>query len=163
MCMDLNTDSKMREWIDNASYTQLLARWRFAPAGSPWFQGEIGKYYESTMAKKRREVGESGHVQASKEIGWQFVVTLVQIAVIVLKEGPKLALRRQRMKELGLQATKQGKKTIQISPETVVLFKATSSLMDGEGLTYDEIMYKVLEHWNQCTEVEIDRYQHSIS
>lgn len=60
----------MKDWIDNASYESLLSRWRFASAGSPWFQGEVGQYYKEIMAKKRDEVGPSEAVRASKSIGW---------------------------------------------------------------------------------------------
>lgn len=65
----MNKDQR-KKWIDNATYEQLLSRWRFAPAGSPWFQGEIGEYYQKVMEEKRKEVGDAGHVQASKKIGW---------------------------------------------------------------------------------------------
>ena len=64
------TEEEMRRWIDEASYTQLLERWRFAPVGSPWFQGEIGDYYTAAMARRRREVGDDAHVAASKLIGF---------------------------------------------------------------------------------------------
>jgi hypothetical protein len=60
----------MKEWIDKASYEQLLSRWRFASIGSPWFQGEVGTYYQEVMTKKRKEVGSSEHVRASKNLGW---------------------------------------------------------------------------------------------
>ncbi len=60
----------MKEWIDNASYESLLSRWRMAPAGSPWFQGDVGQYYKERMAAKRDEVGPGEHVRASKSIGW---------------------------------------------------------------------------------------------
>ena len=59
-----------RDWIDNASYEELLRRWRMASAGSPWFQGETGAYYESVMKRRRTEVGATEHVRASKSIGW---------------------------------------------------------------------------------------------
>lgn len=65
----MNKD-EMKNWIDNASYEQLLSRWRFAPTGSPWFQGEIGDYYKKVMQEKRKEVGNEAHVKASKSIGW---------------------------------------------------------------------------------------------
>ena len=61
---------QMKAWIDGATYEQLLSRWRFAPAGSPWFQGEVGRYYEKVMAEKRESVGHDAHVAASKNIGW---------------------------------------------------------------------------------------------
>ena len=65
--MDIN---QMKKWIDNATYEELLYRWRFAPAGSPWFQGEIGIYYEKAMKKKGEEVGSEERVRASKNVGW---------------------------------------------------------------------------------------------
>ncbi len=60
----------MKTWIDNASYEQLLFRWRSAPAGSPWFQGEVGDYYSEVMGKKRDSIGNDEAVRASKNVGW---------------------------------------------------------------------------------------------
>jgi len=59
----------MKKWIDNASYESLLSKWRNAPIGSPWFQGEVGQYYAKVMAEKRSQVGNAEHVRASKSIG----------------------------------------------------------------------------------------------
>jgi len=64
------TIKKMKQWIDSASYEELLRKWRFEPPGSPWFQGEIGDYYSKHMATKRDEIGNGEHVRASKSIGW---------------------------------------------------------------------------------------------
>ena len=63
-------DPEMKEWIDNASYEQLLSKWRMAPSGSPFFQGEIGDYYSKAMAEKKATVGHTEAVRASKSIGW---------------------------------------------------------------------------------------------
>lgn len=63
-------DENMRQWIDNATYEQLLGRWRNAPIGSAWFHGEVGEYFEAAMKAKRAEVGDAAHVAASKAIGW---------------------------------------------------------------------------------------------
>lgn len=63
-------DASMKEWIDNASYQELLGRWRSAPAGSPWFQDEVGQYYSEAMKKKRSETPPGEQVAASKAIGW---------------------------------------------------------------------------------------------
>lgn len=60
---------EQKHWIDNASYEQLLRKWRFAPAGDPWFQGDVGDYYAKAIATKR-DADEDGAVQASKNIGW---------------------------------------------------------------------------------------------
>lgn len=59
-----------KDWIDRASYTQLLARWRNAPSGDPMFEGDTGDYYAQVMSDKRKAVGPSAHTAASKQIGW---------------------------------------------------------------------------------------------
>lgn len=64
------TTEEMKAWIDGASYQSLLAKWRNAPVGSPWFRGEIGDYYAVTIKAKRAAVGDTEAVAASKEIGW---------------------------------------------------------------------------------------------
>ena len=63
-------EQEMKKWIDNASYEELLRKWRFAPTGSLFFQGEVAKHYDVVMARKRAEVGDAEHVRASKSIGW---------------------------------------------------------------------------------------------
>jgi len=65
------TSDEMKKWIDNASYEELLSKWRFAEAGDPFFQGEMGRYYEKRMYAKKNEVGDAEHVRASKSIGWE--------------------------------------------------------------------------------------------
>jgi hypothetical protein len=64
---------EQKEWIDTASYEDLLWRWRFTPTGDDngFFTGETGKYYAKVM-KQRREApgGQEEHVRASKKIGW---------------------------------------------------------------------------------------------
>lgn len=60
---------EQKTWIDNATYMHLLRRWRFAPAGDQMFQGDTGDYYQKVMAEKR-SANPSGHVAASKSIGW---------------------------------------------------------------------------------------------
>lgn len=61
---------KQKNWIDTASYYQLLKQWRFAPAGDPIFQGEVGNYYSEIMSQRKKEVGNENHVATSKSIGW---------------------------------------------------------------------------------------------
>ena len=63
-------EESQKAWIDNASYEDLLRRWRFGVDGDPMFRGEAGKYYGKVMAEKRKKVGDAGHAQASKNIGW---------------------------------------------------------------------------------------------
>ena len=60
---------EQKEWIDQASYEDLLRRWRFAPVGDPFFQGDTGDYYSKIMGELRA-ADPAGHVAASKSIGW---------------------------------------------------------------------------------------------
>jgi len=65
--MDLTPERK--KTIDEMSYEGLLSRWRNAPLGDEWFQGETGKYWGERMAElKKQDPG--GAVAASKVIGW---------------------------------------------------------------------------------------------
>ena len=64
------TEQEMRNWIDNASYEQLLSKWRFAPVGDPLLQGEMGDHYAAEFARRRNE-DPARHVRASKKIGWK--------------------------------------------------------------------------------------------
>jgi hypothetical protein len=64
------TEEQMIAWIDNASYYDLLRKWRFAKAGDPYFQGEVGTHYTEVMAAKKKEIGDEEHSRISKEIGW---------------------------------------------------------------------------------------------
>jgi hypothetical protein len=76
----MTTKQEMVAWISQATYEELLRKWRFEPAGSHWFRGEVGKYFEKMMQVRKvsEEVaqelmtGETPdvHVQASKKIGW---------------------------------------------------------------------------------------------
>jgi len=60
----------MKAWINSASYEELLRKWRNEPAGSLWFQGEMGLYYQEVMIRKREALADGEHSQASKRIGW---------------------------------------------------------------------------------------------
>ena len=67
--MDLTLENKRT--IDDKSYEELLNGWRFAPSGSPWFQGETGNYWGERMKEFRNQPeGNAKHVAASKSIGW---------------------------------------------------------------------------------------------
>ena len=65
------TIEQAKAWIDSASYEQLLSKWRFEPAGSRWFTGELGEYYTKAMQKKRNEAPQEEQVAASKNLGWE--------------------------------------------------------------------------------------------
>lgn len=55
--------------IDELGYETLLRRWRSAPAGDPWFQGETGKYWGVRMRELRDAGTVADYVTASKRIG----------------------------------------------------------------------------------------------
>ena len=65
------TKEEMKEWIDNASYEELLEKWRFAPIGDPFFKDEMGDYYSQVMNRKRSEITPKEHTRVSKNIGWR--------------------------------------------------------------------------------------------
>ena len=57
--------------IDSLPYETLLGRWRFAPCGDQWFQGQTGIYWKTRMADLCAQPGgHQEHVRASKSIGW---------------------------------------------------------------------------------------------
>ena len=58
---------KNQSHIDNLSYEDLLRRWRNAPAGDPWFEGNTGEYWVLRMGKLRDTVD---HAAISKKVGW---------------------------------------------------------------------------------------------
>lgn len=64
--MELTKENK--EHIDSLSVEGLLRRWRNAPVGDDWFQGETGKYWGERMAELRSQ-DNAAYVRASKNIG----------------------------------------------------------------------------------------------
>lgn len=63
-------DSEMIIWIDKATYKELLTKWRFAPSGDPFFQGDIGGYFYQSMSTKKEKLKDGEHSKISKEIDW---------------------------------------------------------------------------------------------
>jgi hypothetical protein len=61
---------EQKKWIDEASYEQLLTKWRFG-VSDPMFQGLCGNHFDEVMKQRRREVGSKEAVQTSKRIGWE--------------------------------------------------------------------------------------------
>ena len=58
-------NDEIKKQIDNMSQEEMAKKWRFAPAGDPMFQGEVGNYF----TKRFNELG--GFTSAiSKKIGW---------------------------------------------------------------------------------------------
>ena len=64
--MDLTPERK--EYIDGLSYYSLLSKWRFAPSGDEWMQGETGRYWGELM--QDNSISNEERVSASKSLGW---------------------------------------------------------------------------------------------
>lgn len=60
-----------KQWIDNASYHELLAKVRFEPVGSPWLTGDTGVYLFKRWQEMKKVVGNDYHTRVSKELGWK--------------------------------------------------------------------------------------------
>jgi len=60
---------EQKKWIDEATYEDLLRKWRFAASGDPMFQGDAGDYYAKVMVEKKA-YDPAEAVAASKRIGW---------------------------------------------------------------------------------------------
>jgi len=64
------TDEEMIMWIDEATYQQMLTRWREAPCGDQMMLGEIGEYFIEVLRQKRNQYTHDQQVMISKRIGW---------------------------------------------------------------------------------------------
>ena len=64
------TEPEMCNWIRDADYTHLLRKCRFAGVGDPFFQGEVGDFFQKTMLERKEEIGSAAAVSVSKQIGW---------------------------------------------------------------------------------------------
>lgn len=61
---------EQKEWIDNASYEDLLRRWRFGKLGDQMLQGDAGEYFCNRMVSLRNALPNAEVVATSKRIGW---------------------------------------------------------------------------------------------
>lgn len=63
------TTEEMIAWIDQASYEDLLRKWRFAPIGDPFFlDQQVQLHYVESMGSKGKSVDTAA---ASKRVGWK--------------------------------------------------------------------------------------------
>lgn len=69
--MDEETLLRRREWVNNASYEDLLRKHRLEPVGSPWFaEPELADaIFDRMKALRATPGGHEEHVRASKAIG----------------------------------------------------------------------------------------------
>ena len=68
--MSTGNEEQMRAWVDEASYEELLMRWRFAPSTDTIFHGDLGRHFVQTMASKKNALAISDQVTISKRVGW---------------------------------------------------------------------------------------------
>ena len=59
-----------KNWIDGATYEEMLRRLRFSPAGDPLFIGDTGKYFSDVLKEKKEKVGQAEAAVVSKKVGW---------------------------------------------------------------------------------------------
>ena len=64
--MTLTDENKAH--IDSLSHYQLLERWRFAPTGDPWFQGDTGVYWSLRMSELSKK-DPAQAIRNSKDMG----------------------------------------------------------------------------------------------
>jgi hypothetical protein len=60
-----------KDWLENASYSDLLRRWRFAPTSDPLVQDDAGIYFQQVLDRRRKEIGVDEHIRISKMIGFR--------------------------------------------------------------------------------------------
>ena len=65
-CIRPPTDMEMKDWIDKASYQELLAAWRYEEDGSPWLQRETGRHLKERMDALRRSLSIDEQIRISK-------------------------------------------------------------------------------------------------
>ena len=61
----------MKSWINEASYEQLLARWRFSKSDDKMCQGSLGEYFAREMERKGSALSDAERVETSKRVGWE--------------------------------------------------------------------------------------------
>lgn len=64
-------DNQIKQWIDTATYHQLLYKNRFGKSEELIFQGELGEYFMDALKKKGNELSSGKKVSISKSIGWE--------------------------------------------------------------------------------------------
>lgn len=67
---NLLSDDQMIEWINNASYLELLTKWRKTTIPSRWFVGRVGDHFTRVFYAKKDATSEADRVAASKQVGW---------------------------------------------------------------------------------------------
>ena len=67
-----NSDKPLYEWIDKATYRELLGKWRHSPISeeTELFSGDVGEYYAKVMLEKKNKLSIRDQVRVSKSIGW---------------------------------------------------------------------------------------------
>lgn len=56
-------NDQTKSWIDNASYEELLSRWRYGKLGDPMFMDVTGAYYSKVMFEKNNRLTMFKHLR----------------------------------------------------------------------------------------------------
>ena len=57
---------EMINWIDNASYEELLNHLKFAPS-TPFFAGEVKKHFMKVLSEREKEINNKEHKNRYKQ------------------------------------------------------------------------------------------------
>ena len=60
-----------RDWIDNASYEELLTKLRQEPIGSSWLSDTTGTYLAMKLAVKRHELSVGERTEIAKRVAYK--------------------------------------------------------------------------------------------
>ena len=58
------------KWLDEASYADLLARWRYGRKGEVWFCGTNATRYKRIIEQRKLELLPFEAERIEKEVGW---------------------------------------------------------------------------------------------
>lgn len=67
----MKSKEELLDFVETASYEDLLRLWRFEPIGSPYFVPGIYEHVVETMKQKGEELTPVERAQISKDIGWE--------------------------------------------------------------------------------------------
>lgn len=65
------TDQELWDWTDNATYEELLKKWRFAKDGDPLFRCGMGRHFSDVMFKRKAALPPGEAARISKKVGWK--------------------------------------------------------------------------------------------
>lgn len=67
---EASESDELLDWIDQASYEDLLRKWRFAPVADLLFVGAVGVHFVKVFEGKKKSLPSNVQVAISKKVGW---------------------------------------------------------------------------------------------